>query len=127
MAKRGYTSYPVRLRERAAERLMLGESATRLAKELGVHRTTLYDWKRRLLSRRRSRGAGRPRDAKDLRIEELENKVAQLEGVVGRQWAELDFFDSALRRIAAKRQRSAGNGDTPSTAKSAAERSRKAD
>ena len=127
MGKRSYKSYPIRLRERAVERLVLGESATRLAKELGVHRTTLYGWKRKVEQRRRVRPAGKVRDGRDLRIEELEAKVARLEGMVGRQWLELDFFDSALRRIEGKRPRNAANGDTASTPKSAAGCSRKAD
>lgn len=127
MSKRSYTVYPIRLRERAVERLLLGESATRLAKELGVHRTTLYGWKRKVAQRRRVRPAGKARDARDLRIEELETKVADLEGVVGRQWLELDFFDGALRRIVDKRQRNAASGDTASTPKSAAGCNRKAD
>lgn len=127
MGKRKYTSYSIRLRERAVERLKLGESATQLAKELGVHRTTLYGWKRKLERRQRVRPAGKSRDARDLRIEELEAKVAQLEGALGRQWAELDFFDSALRRIGDKRQRNAASGDTASTPRSAAGCKRKAD
>ncbi len=127
MRKTPYKTYPIRMRERAVERMLLGESATRLAEELGVHRTTLYGWKRKVERRRRVRPAGKSRDARDVRIEELEAKVARLEGLVGRQWQELDFFDSALRRVAAKRQRSGGSGDTSSTPKSAAAHPRKAD
>lgn len=127
MGKRFYKIYPIRFRQRAVERLELGESATRLAQELGVHRTTLYGWKRKIEKRRRARPAGKPRDSRDLRIEELEAKVARLEGMVGRQWLELDFFDSALRRIKDKRPRNAASGDTASTPRSAAGCSRKAD
>ena len=127
MRKTPYKTYSIRMRERAVERLLLGESATRLAKELGVHRTTLYGWKRKVEQRRRVRPAGKARDGRDVRIEELEDKVVRLEAVVGRQWLELDFFDSALRRIAEKRQRNAASGDTSSTARSAAACNRKAD
>lgn len=35
-----YKVYPLRLKERAVERMLLGESATQLSKELGVDRTT---------------------------------------------------------------------------------------
>lgn len=122
-----YKVYPLRLKERAVERMLLGESATQLSKELGVDRTTLYGWKRKIERRGRVRPPGTPRDARDLRIEELETKVARLEGMVGRQWLELDFFDSALRRIVAKRRQSDASGDRSSIAKSAAARNRKAD
>ena len=127
MGKRIYKCYPIRFRERAVERLKLGESATRLAEELGVERTTLYVWKRKLEGRHRARSTGQERDSRDLRIEELEAKVARLEGVVGRQWLELDFFDSALRRIAETRRQNGGNGGRASTSKSAAGCKRKAD
>jgi hypothetical protein len=40
-------------------------------------------------------------DWRDRRIEELESKVTRLEGIVGGQFEELDFFESALRRIKA--------------------------
>lgn len=127
MGKRFYKIYPIRFRERAVERLKLGESATRLAQELGVHRTTLYLWERRLERRRRLRTAGQERDARDLRIEELEAKVARMEALIGRQWLELDFFDSALRRIKEKGRRSGASGDIASTPRSAAGCKRKAD
>ena len=127
MGKRTWKMYPQRMKERAVERMLLGENISQLARELGVDRTTLYGWKRKLERRKRVRPPGQPRDQRDLRIEELEGKVSRLEGVVGRQWLELDFFDSALRRIAEKRQRNAGSGETASTPKSAAGCSRKAD
>jgi len=62
MRKTPYKSYPIRMRERAVERMLLGESATRLAEEFGVHRTTLYGWKRKLEQRRQVRPAGKARD-----------------------------------------------------------------
>jgi transposase-like protein len=85
MRKTPYKTYSIRMRERAVERMLLGESATRLAEEFGVHRTTLYGWKRKVEQRRQVRPAGKARDRRDTRIEELEEKVARLEGVVGRQ------------------------------------------
>jgi transposase-like protein len=50
MGKRSYKNYPIRFRERAVERLKLTGNATRLSEELGIHRTTLYVWKRQLKS-----------------------------------------------------------------------------
>ena len=127
MGKRFYKICPIRFRERAVERLKLGESATRLSKELDVHRTTLYLWKRRLEKRRRIRTTGQDRDGRDLRIEELETKIARMEALIGRQWLELDFFDSALRKIAEKERRNGVSFDGASTPKSAAGCKRKAD
>ncbi len=59
--------------------------------------------------------------------QELEAKVADLEGALGRKAQEIDFFDAALRTIAERRQKRSGAGETPSTEKSAAASKRKAD
>ena len=126
MAK-SYKRYPMRFRERAVERMKLGESVSQLARELKVNRVSLYIWKRKLEEHRPRRVNGKERDERDLRIEELEGKVARLEGVVGRQWLELDFFESALRRIEEMRRKSDGNGEPASMPRSAAGCDRKAD
>ena len=47
MAK-SYKRYPMRFRERAVERMKLGESVSQLARELKVNRVSLYIWKRKL-------------------------------------------------------------------------------
>lgn len=125
MAK-SYKHYPVRFRERAVERMKLGENVSQLARELGIDRTSLYIWKRKLEGHR-ARVSGKERDERDLRIEELEGKLVRLEGVVGRQWLELDFFESALRRIEEMRRKSDGNGEPVSMPRSAAGCDRKAD
>ncbi len=110
-----YKRYPLRVRERAVERMKLGENISDLARELEVDRTTLYGWKRKFDGRRVRRADGAEPDARDLRIAELDAKVARLEGLVGRQWMELDFFDSALRRVQGKEPQSGGNGAPAST------------
>ncbi len=88
---RSYKRYPMRFRERAVERMRLGENVSQLARELGIDRTCLYAWKRQLEGRGARRVSGPERDGRDVRIEELEAQVTRLEGVVGRQWLELDF------------------------------------
>jgi hypothetical protein len=54
---------------------------------------------------------------RDRRIETLEAKIARLERIVGGQWQELDFFESALRRIKADAAMS-GAGGSASTPRS---------
>jgi transposase-like protein len=125
MAK-NYKRYPMRFRERAVERMKLGENVSQLARELGVDRVSLYLWKRKLEGHR-TRVSGKERNERDLRIEELEGKLARLEGVVGRQWLELDFFESALRRIEEMRRKNGGNGEPASMPRSATGCDRKAD
>jgi transposase-like protein len=93
-------------KEAAARRLLAGESGTALSLELGVRRSVLYRWRDayraegvRGLSRPRGRpapGHGRPpkmpRDRRDERI-------AELERLLGKQAAELDFFEQAFRAL----------------------------
>lgn len=119
--------YPMRFRERAVERMKLADNISQLARELEIDRTCLYIWKRKLEGRPYGRVEGEERDGRDHRIEELEAKIARLEGVIGRQWLELDFFEGALRRIGEKARRSGSDGERASTPRSAAGCERKAD
>src|SRR6516162_6340696 len=88
--------YSLEFRERAVRRMKLGDNVSQLSRELGVDRTCLYVWKRKLDRRPYSRVAPPDKDWRDNRIEELEAKVTRLEGIIGGQWLELDFFESAL-------------------------------
>jgi transposase-like protein len=63
-----YKRYPMRFRERAVERMRLGENVSQLARELGVNRVSLYNWKRKSEGHR-ARVRGKERDERDLRIE----------------------------------------------------------
>src|SRR5947209_19983108 len=85
--------------------MQAGECVSSLAKELGIGRKFLYAW----------REAGYGSDGPKPPLQEgeeqealsdaereaaaLKKRVSQLEQLVGRQAAELDFFDAALRNI----------------------------
>jgi transposase-like protein len=109
--------YSKEFQERAVRRMKLGENVSQLSRDLGVHRTCLYSWKRKLGRQPYGRVRGLEADWRDRRIEELEAKVTRLEGIVGGQWQELDFFESALRRIDADAAMS-GTGESASTPRS---------
>ena len=109
--------YSKEFQERAVRRMKLGENVSQLARDLGVHRTCLYAWKRKLRRQPYGRARGLEADWRDRRIEELESKVTRLEGIVGGQFEELDFFESALRRIKADAAMS-GAGGSASTQRS---------
>lgn len=119
--------YSLEFRERAIRRMKLGDNISRLARELGIDRSCLYIWKRKMEQRPYRRKGGSEKDWRDHRIEELEAKITRLEGVIGSQWLELDFFESALRRIEGRARRKSGNGGKASTPRSAAGCERKAD
>jgi len=104
------TRYSLAFRERAIRRMKLGDNASKLARELGVHRTTLYGWKRKLAKQRYRKMADLEPDWRDHRIEELEAKIARLEQVIGAQSVDLDFFESALRRVEETARKSGDGG-----------------
>ena len=118
--------YSKEFQERAVRRMKLGENVSQLSRDLGVHRTCLYAWKRKLGRQPYGRVRGLEADWRDRRIEELESKVTRLEGIVGGQFEELDFFESALRRIE-KKDAMTGGGGNRSTPKSVPGCDRKAD
>jgi transposase-like protein len=128
MAKkvRGYRRYPVGMKQQVVGRMKAGENVKALAGELGINRTLLYVWKRKAAGQPYGSETGEPRDLRDQRIRELEAQVAQLEGALGRQVQEIDFFGAALRGIAALRRRKSGSGERASTEKSGDAPKRKA-
>jgi len=129
MAKkiRTWRRYPVGLKQQAVGRMKAGENVSALARELGMHRSLLYIWSRQIEGRLDSSEPCQMPDRREQRIQELEAKVADLEGALGRKGQEVDFFGTALRRIAEIRQKRSGSGETASMKKSGGEPSRKAD
>jgi transposase-like protein len=92
-----------------------------LARELGVCRQRLYEWREalqagdELLRRpgRPKRAILPPAQANDL--SGAQQRVAQLERRLGQQQLELDFFKEALRRVEGLRRPSNRLGATAST------------
>ena len=70
---------------------------------------------------------GADEDPQQRRVRELENKVSELQGIIGQKTLELDFFAGALRRIKETRQKRSSSGEMASTPKSAGGCNRKAD
>lgn len=97
--------YTVEFKVGAARRVMAGESVLQLSRELDVRRGLLYVWRDVYraegaagLSRKRGRprpGHAPPRAERDPR----EERIAELERLLGQQAAELDFFEQAFRAL----------------------------
>ena|SRR5579871_4516250 len=105
----------------AVERMKLGCNISDLARELKISRTLLYMWFLAAAER-----GERDSEAKKGKLGELQQRVAWLEGVIGRQKVEADFLSAALHRIEAKAPRKKEIGDTKSTPKSPSGLRRKA-
>ena len=126
----------------AVRRMLAGENVSALARELGVRRKYLYQWRERfrLGGAIALRSRGRPTKAEVLAMQapggdepaageadpmppsaapdelaKAQRRIAELERKVGQQQIDLDFFQRALRHVREQRQRSGAPGETGST------------
>lgn len=111
--------FSTEFRQSAVERMIAGESPSALARELGVLRKSLYEWKDTyvklgIVGLARQPGWSPPLPIKAGAADPVSNgntargellraraRIEELERKVGRQELELDFFGEALRRIRA--------------------------
>jgi transposase len=123
----------------AVRRMEAGENVSVLARELGVSRKSIYQWRNRYRvgGSNALRGRGRmskaehsaheerpgrekelAKGARRASLEELaraQRRIAALERKIGQQQVELDFFQQALRQVREQRLRSGVPGGTTST------------
>ena len=103
MGRRKQRLFEARFKEEAVRRMLNGESIMRLSRELDVARAVLYRWRDTYraeglagLERRR----GRPRPGQQVvslkSRDPAAERIAELERLVGKQAAELDFFERAF-------------------------------
>ena len=121
-APRKNRRYTASFKAAAVERMKLGCNVKELAEELKLSRTLLYMW---FLAA--AEGSLEEPDPQQRKIRELEQKIASLEGVIGRQKLESDFFAAALRRVEVGVRAKDEIGETRSTPKSQPGRRSKAD
>jgi transposase-like protein len=114
VAKRRIGKYPRAFRERAVERMKNCDSVLELARELGVHRSVLYDWRDQLAPRYRAEW----QKAEETGESRLERENRLLKQALAEKTLEVDFFKGALQKVAARRQQNNKPGETASTTKS---------
>ena len=116
---RKWWKYSPEFKKRAVERLVAGESPAALGRELELRPKLLYDWKAQ--GRGLAEGQSAPKQAEqnpdpvEQEVARLKAKIAEIEGLNGRQAAELDFFAAALRSIKGVRPKgvaTTGEGST---------------
>ena len=89
----------------AVRRMQAGESPSALARELGVRRKLLYEWKQRVEDggEENLRPCGRPPGQSDGVVQPAaqneQRRIAALERLVGKQQALITFFERALQRV----------------------------
>jgi transposase len=122
----------------ALRRMEAGENVSILARELGVSRKSIYQWRSRYRLGGSSALCGRGRmskaelsaheqkpaekqptkETRQTSLEELaraHRRIAALERKIGQQQVELDFFQQALRQVREQRLRSGVPGETAPT------------
>jgi transposase len=86
----------------AARRVLAGESVTALSEELGINSRQFYRWaevyrKEGAVALGRKQGRPGPGYAPPSERDAREQRIVELERLLGRQAAELDFFEQAFR------------------------------
>jgi transposase len=115
-------------RVQVAQRILQGESVSKLHHELEIQRSMLYRWRDGYrkegaagLDRKVGRPAGVRKPAPKFGVSEeesLRQQIAALERKVGQQALQLDFFKRAFKRVKASNQASGSAGETASTRRS---------
>jgi transposase-like protein len=97
----------------ALEQMRSCSNIGELAKQLGVHRTVLYQWKKQEAA---PGGVAEPAAEAGATGWEQENR--RLKQALAEKTLEVDFFAGALQKVGARRQRNSTAGEKASTTKS---------
>jgi transposase len=99
--------YSAEFKLNAVNRMAQAKTISGLAKELGVRRRYLYDWRHQLEVGGRAaleRGRGRPPGSRSKTVSQpgpsaSELRIAELERLLGRKQLELDFFKRTFEQV----------------------------
>ena len=109
---RKYAKYTEEFRRQAVERMKESTNLNALARELGIDKRLLYDW------RERAADLSDQRTPANRKTRQLEQENKELKRLLAEKTLETDFFRGALQKVAARRQQRNVNGETASTTKS---------
>ena len=107
MERRKGKRYGSELRRQAVERMNACGNIVGLARELGVSRRVLYQWRDRM--EQTDCSPGRSRELI------LRKQILKLKRLRANKTLEVDFFRHALQRVGARRRQSFHPGDKAST------------
>ena len=110
--ERKYAKYTEEFRRHAVARMKESNNLLALARELGIDKRLLYDW------REREADLSDQRAPANRKTRQLEQENRELKRLLGEKTREVDFFKGALQKVAARRQKSGATGEKASTTKS---------
>lgn len=96
----------------AVERINRGERAGEVAAELGVDRSGLQRWERRLNAKSEETARRGERESG------LKKEVDKLKRALAEKVLEVDFLRGALHKVEERRQKKSGTGEAASTTRS---------
>src|SRR6185436_11389728 len=118
-AKEGPRRYSREFKLAAIRRVQQGEMQIVVARELKISVSLLAYWRKQLLEGGETalRGVGRPKGSKGIPHVGRSDatRVAELERLVGRQQAAIDFLEEALHRVEELRAKKSDDGGTASS------------
>ena len=120
-AGRPWTKYSPDFKRTAVDRILKGESATVIARELNIRRKFLYDWRNKGLG---TEGAPKKpeiaskADPVQQQLAKKQQRIEELERLAGQQAAQLDFFAAALRAVKEPRPNNGASSVAGSTQRS---------
>jgi len=112
-----WSKYSPEFKRAAVDRMVAGESPTAIARGLSIRCKFLYAWK---AAGKGSQGAPPAvekvdNDPPEHAIARLQRRISDLERLIGKQTAELDFFAAALRSVKETRRKSGASSGEEST------------
>jgi len=110
--ERKYAKYTEEFRRQAVERMAETNNIGALARELGIDKRLLYDW------RERAADLSDQRSPANRKARQQANENHELKRLLAEKTLEADFFRGALQKVAARRKQSSAHGETASTTKS---------
>jgi transposase-like protein len=122
--KAKWRRHPVEFKRQIVERMKTCENIHELARELKLERKLLYTWKYQFEGRPEPRHANLATTAEERKDKQLRDEIAKLKAALADKTLEVDFFQSALRRIEEGRQNSTETGGSASMRKSRLGRNR---
>ncbi len=122
--KKGRRRYSEKFKREAVVRSQECDNISALARQLGIDRKMLYQWKWQQEGRPPRKPLPLTRQAAERgSLETLRRENLHLKRVLAEKALEVDFFKGALQKVEARRRSSAGSGETPSTSASVSGRS----
>jgi transposase-like protein len=104
-------------KRRVVDRMRTSDNIAGLARELGIDRSLLYQWKLQLAGRPQPRRADLSQSRESAAERKLREENRRLKEALGEKALEADFFASALRRIEEQRRKNTASGETACTPK----------